>query len=482
MTARAWSAWSAALAALVSFAALDLLIAYRSGVVFGVATLIVVVVLALVMQRPVTGIYLALLVIPLEYLSLRVGGNAGLSPTEGVLLLTAGAVAVRAGLLREEEQISAVHVLFGLFILVTLLGVTYAVDTIAVFKIVVIWTALLLCSIHVASRDRETLERVLICLAIAGGIVGIVAMATSGQQQLLAGGSLATGRAQASFQQPNVLAFFLAAAFPVALMLASRGRALLRVVMLAAALAAIGGLLLTLSREGMIGAFVAVLVLLAWPPFRRWLFSLLGVLVLVAALNLGTLTDQRGDAAIAGSRLSIVSERLATLTQGKTVGADPRVRIWSAAPDMIADRPLFGVGAANYAVWSPDYGVLEGTGVAYDHAHDILLTVAIEEGLIGAVVWVLFLFAIAAAGRRALRRRGEDFPLALAVVAALVAEFAMGIVDYPLRTNAIMGVLMVLVGALVAFDRLGAPGQAPAPTPPEPSGPPRIRVAAPASA
>ena len=342
-----------ALAALLAFTTFDILIAYRSGVVFAAAALFAVVILAAVLYRPEVGIYIALLAVPLEYLTLRVGGDAGLSPTEGALFLTALAVGLRTLVMGEEQPMGAAHTLFGVFIVVIVLGVAYAADTFAVMKIAVTWTVLLVCSVYVASRDRETIERILVCLAVAGGIVGIVAIATSGQQQLVAGGALATGRAQGTFQQPNVLAFFLGLALPVALMLAARGRALMRALMLAAALAIVGGLVLSLSREGMIGAIVAVFVLLAWPPFRRQMFVLLAAILVVAAFNINTLTDPRGDAAIVGSRLSIVSERLGTLTQGKTVGADPRVKIWSAAPDMVADRPVLGVGAGNYSKRSP---------------------------------------------------------------------------------------------------------------------------------
>jgi O-antigen ligase len=301
---------------------------------------------------------------------------------------------------------------------------------------------------------------VLVCLAISGGIVGFVAMATSGTQQLAAGGTVATGRAQASFQQPNVLAFFLVLAFPVAVVLATRGTLVRRAVMAVAAGGVVGGLVLSLSRQGMIGAFVAVLVLLAWPQFRRQVFLLFALLLLVVALNLGTLSNQR-DASIVGSRLSIATERLQTLTSGRTVEQDPRVKIWSAAPAMIAAHPFLGVGAANYSKYAAEYGVVEGTGVAYDHAHDVFLTIAIETGVVGLAVFLLFLLAVARAGQRALRHRGRDYPLTLAVVAALIAELGMGIVDYPPRTNAIMGTILLLVGVLIAYDRLG-----PAPPPP----------------
>jgi O-antigen ligase len=472
VTAQAWTGWSAGLAAALAFAAADLFVAYQLGPLFGAVLIAAVAVSVLVAHRPIAGVYLALLAVPFEFFSVRVGGSAGLSPTEGLLALTALAVVARSVLREDEgEPIGLAHAAFGLFILVILVGVAYAQDSFAVLKIVFVWTVLLICSIHVASRDRATVERVLVCLAISGGIVGFVAMATSGNQQLAAGGAVATGRAQASFQQPNVLAFFLVLAFPVAVVLATRGTAWRRAVMAVAAGGVVGGLVLSLSRQGMIGAFVAVLVLLAWPRFRRQVFLLLALFLLILVLNLGTLTNQR-DASIVGSRLSIATERLQTLTSGRTVEQDPRVKIWSAAPAMIADHPFLGVGAANYSKYAADYGVVEGTGVAYDHAHDVFLTITIEEGIVGLAVFLLFLIAVARAGRRALRHGGEDYPLALAAVAALVAELGMGIVDYPPRTNAIMGTILLLVGVVIAYDRLGAASPAPEPAEATSAGPP----------
>ena len=463
MTARAWSSWSAALAALLALAAADLLLAYETKPVLALVAIAGVATFAAVLQRPVLGIYAAMLAVPFEFYSVRFGGSAGLSPTEGLLLMSAVAIAMRSLLGADEEHIGAAHAAFGAFILVMVAGFSYAQETLPVAKVVFQWTVILICAIHVSSRDRRTVANVLACVAIAGGVVGLIAMLGSGNQELHAGGSFATGRAQASFAQPNVLAFFLALAFPLALMLAGRGKLWWRILMLAMAAFAVGGLLLTLSRQGVIGMFLAVLVLLAWPPFRRWLFALLGIVVLVTALNFGTITSQR-DAAVVGSRLSIVGERLQTLTEGQQIKQDQRVKIWSAAPAMIADRPFFGVGAANYSVWSPRYNVMEAPGVAFDHAHDVFLTIAIEEGIVGLAVFLLFLAAAVVSGARALRSGGPDKPLALAIVAALVAELGMGIVDYPPRTNAIMGTIMVLVGALVAYDRLGAADRASAAT------------------
>ena len=51
-------------------------------------------------------------------------------------------------------------------------------------------------------------------IGVAGGILGAIAATTSGEQTLVDGGDAATGRAQAGFDHPAVLAFFLVSGVP----------------------------------------------------------------------------------------------------------------------------------------------------------------------------------------------------------------------------------------------------------------------------
>ena len=66
--------------------------------------------------------------------------------------------------------------------------------------------------------DTGDRRRILLVLAVSGGIVGVLAGVTSaGQEQELVGmGTEATGRAEGSFGHPNLLAVFLATALAAA--------------------------------------------------------------------------------------------------------------------------------------------------------------------------------------------------------------------------------------------------------------------------
>jgi O-antigen ligase len=434
-------------AAVALLAAAWTMLAYAAGPPMALAALGSAGVVVAVMWQPMVGVYLGLLSIPLELLSFRVGGSFGLSPSELLFLLTAAATAFHVAARSRTVTPSPVFGWFLALLLVGLLGVTFAEDTFVILRIVLMWSAFLTVAVLVSSGTPQELERVLRTLGLTGGIVGLVALATTGDQHLMAGGVIASNRAEATFAHPNVLAFCLQMAIPVALVTGMRARGLVKIVMLAAAAVAVAGLMLTLSRGGIVGAGISLAVLLAWAPFRRYAGAILLVLSLFALANIGSLHD---------SSASLVAQRLSTLNS-EGIRDNPRTKIWRATPDIIADYPFLGTGMGNFGEVSPRYGIRDLGGFAYDHAHNIVLTFAAETGLIGVFLFLGFVFAVARAGMRALRAGDwPGFAPALAVAASLVGLFVTSLGEYPPRTNVIMAMIMVLVGSLVAYERLAS--------------------------
>jgi O-antigen ligase len=438
---------SAGVAAVALLAAAWTMLAYAAGPPMALAALVSAGVVVAVMWQPMVGVYLGLLSIPLELLSFRVGGSFGLSPSELLFLLTAAATAFHVAARSRTITPSPVFGWFLALLLVGLLGLTFAEDTFVIVRIVLMWSAFLAVAALVSSGTPEELERVLRAVGLTGGIVGLIALATTGDQQLMAGGVIASNRAEATFAHPNVLAFCLQMSIPVALVTGMRARGLMKVVLLAAAAIAVAGLALTLSRGGIVGAGISLAVLLAWAPFRRYAGAILLVLSLFALANLGSLHD---------SSASLVAQRLGTLNS-EGIRDNPRTKIWRATPDIIADYPFLGTGMGNFGEVSPRYGIRDLGGFAYDHAHNIVLTFAAETGLIGVFLFLGFVFAVARAGMRALRAGDwPGFAPALAVAASLVGLFVTSLGEYPPRTNVIMAMIMVLVGSLVAYERLAS--------------------------
>lgn len=427
-----------------ALAALQVLLLYQYGMGPGVLVFPAVALLGLIGWKPEVGLYAALLAVPLEAFNLSLGVG-GLSPTEGLFFLTAASVGLRmAAGIRSRHAHPA---LIGLAVLLAVIaiGFFYAENTVVITKIMVVWTSFVVVAVHVATLGRVEIERALLALAVAGGVVGIVAITGAGQQEALAGGAIVTGRAQAGFQHPNVLAFFIVLTLPGALVLAARGPVWRRSLAGAAASLALAGLVLTLTRGAILGAALSLLVLLWWAPFRRFSGVLLVGLALFSAFNFQRLTQSQ--------EFAVVSKRLETVTNfGSTSGS--RLTIWKVVPDMVADHPFLGVGMGNFSVASPHYGLRDIKGTAFDHAHNVVLTMAAELGLIGLALFMFLTYLVARTAVRALRNRGSpDFPLALACSSALLGIAGSSISDVPYRTNAITGVLMLHIGALVAFER-----------------------------
>lgn len=423
------------------------LLAYRLGPHIALVALAGTTVGVAILRAPIVGVCAGVLAIPLELLDLKLGGEAGLSPAEGVLLLTALAAGFRMLVLEQGRSIPAELLWFAAFLLVMSLGIFFAEEPFVVVKATVMWTAFLVVALYVSTLPRGRLDLVVGSVGLSGGIVGLIALLTTKEQELQAGGTLATNRAEATFAHPNVLSFALILAIPLALTLGVQRRGVVRGLMLGSAATATAGLMLSLSRGGIVAGLVSFLVLLAWPRFRRYAFGLLVVLAAYALFNLGSLQDSPA--------VSNVTQRLGTLTTQKGVGANPRINIWSETPGIVIDHPLLGVGQGNYPEVSTAYGIRDIGGLPFDHAHNLLLTVVAETGLIGLVLFTVFLVAVARSVRAALRDRASpSYPIVLAIVAALTGLLVTSVGEYPPRTNVIMATILVEIGALAGYVRL----------------------------
>jgi putative inorganic carbon (hco3(-)) transporter len=445
--------WPGALLAVLGVAALQLLVAYRTSPVIALATVVGLAVALAIAARPVLGVCAAFLAVPLEFLSLRVGGSFGLSASEALCILTAAAIAPRLVLDRTDGlvrgRLLSVYSPYALLLALTALGIVVAEDTFVVIKILVMWSAFGAISLYLASRvSQREIIWVLACVAFAGGISGIVALSGLSNQEVIAGGTIVSNRAQAGFQHPAVLAFFLLLSFPPALVLGLRGPRGLRLPMLALATFAALGLVFSLTRGAIIGAFVALLVLMAWKTFRRAALVLILAAGLYCGFNANALQQSR--------EVSVVGTRLSTIFNQQENRSNPRILIWKTAPRILADHPFLGIGQGNFASVSPHYGLYDVGSLPYNHAHDIFLNIAVELGVfgLGALVW--FLVSVGRLAAATLRARARPtFPLGVGLTAALGGILASSLFDYPPRTNVIMAAIMVEVGALIALEREG---------------------------
>jgi O-antigen ligase len=452
--AREIAAGIAALLAVVAFAAAYTFAAYRTEPYLPLVAGGVMLTALLAFTRPLIALLIALALVPLEVFSVSVA-NAGVTPAEAMFVFTGVAWAVRRIVGGELPLApSPLGKPFALLLLALLPGIAVAPDTFPIFKTLILWSAFyLVYQMIVVEARPETVREILFALAIAGGIVGLVAMAGTGggaQQELVGAGDIAEGRAVGSFDHPNTLATFLALGLPGALVLGLAGRVAARPLLLGAFALTFAGLALSLSRGGLLAVAGALGVMLIWPPFRRFVLVLVLVATGFAVVNANPFGDIQ--------QVNTVQERISSVGYSARQ-VDPRFAVWDKSPEIIAEHPFFGVGAVNFSEIAPSYGLTGlGQNETYEHAHNIPLTVFAELGIIGisALVWIAV--ALAKVVVTAYRRTsGVDRGLACALGAALVAVTVQGMVDYTLRSNVVVALLFVLAGCAVVLSRADRP-------------------------
>src|SRR5215218_5208998 len=373
--------------------------------------------------RPVWSLYLGILLIPLDLISFKLGG-AGLSPAEAVFVLTGGAWACRRLALGELPWVSTpLTGPLALLVLAVLPGVATAVDSFVVWKVVVLWGAFFFIFQMIAAEgDERSIRQLLFVLAISGGIVGAIAISGTATQQpeLVGVGDVARGRAKGTFGHPNTLAAFLALGLPGALALGLHGRLSWRPAALAAFGAMLVGISLSLSRGGLLAIAGALGLMLLWAPFRR--------AIVVAVVAAALLYAGGAHPLAAAPEVSTVTQRLNTVRYS-AAGVDPRFFVWERTPDVVVDSFPFGVGANNFPLVAPRYGLLLGAAAEspYEHAHNIPLTFLAELGVAGFVAVIWLAVALGKILARAYRHSdSERRGLVLAIGAALLALALQG--------------------------------------------------------
>jgi O-antigen ligase len=135
---------------------------------------------------------------------------------------------------------------------------------------------------------------------------------------------------------------------------------------------------------------------------------------------------------------------------------DSRMEIWSITSAAIADSFPVGTGLGSFEQVYRQYedpGSVTATYV--NHAHNDYLELALELGLPGIVLILLFLIWWGAAVIRTWNS-ALGTPAARAGAIATAAVLAHSIVDFPLRTAAISAIFAACLGLMAEYSRAGA--------------------------
>lgn len=249
---------------------------------------------------------------------------------------------------------------------------------------------------------------------------------------LLFGGSFL--RAYGTFAQPNPYAGYLGLVLPLALALGVwglTGKLGRRHPLVLMALPVLGLLLAALfasqSRSGWLGFAAAALVILL--VHSRKMALLLVSLALVAALAglAGAFqsslplpgTGPLGQAYTSvverlGAAVSIAAIRdiAAVEVNDANFATIERLAHWQAAREMWRDHPWLGVGFGNYEVIYPVY-VVGRWANPLGHAHNYLLNIGAETGLVGITAYLIFWILVFLVTYLAIRR-STGLPQAIA--------------------------------------------------------------------
>lgn len=427
-------------------------IGYLTKPVAPLIALVAISVAALIVARPIAGLYLAVATVPLELATVSLG-DAGFSPMEGILVLTGFVWAIKRLATGQVPYVpSPIGGLLALLVLTIVPGLVLAPQNFpALLKTIVMWMSFFFVyQMMVADSSRRTGTIVLLLLSISAAAVGIVSIVNSGGAlpELVDLGGEATGRALGSFESPNILGNFEALAMPGALALALRGPVVLRPLAWATLPMILAGLALSLSRGGLLGAAFGLGVMVLWQPFRRAAVMFAVLVVALSSLDLVHIREIQ--------YVDLVVRRLESIDNE----INPRWHVWSTTPEILSDHPVFGVGTYTFPEVAPRYGLIEAeTALPYEHAHSVPLTIAAERGLFGLAVLAAVGIAVIRLMIRALRRStGGTRPVAFAVIGALTAVALHGAVDYTLGSNPLVALTFILLG-LVTLLAAEQPGE-----------------------
>lgn len=297
-----------------------------------------------------------------------------------------------------------------------------------------------------------------VCAAVLIGATITAASGLSGGPYVQGtyGASVIQGRAVGVFSQPNEYGLYCAMVGAFSLGVASVSRGYLRYLGALCSVAGIAGLATSFSRGAWFGAATAALVMAILIPQTRRIQAVALTCVVTVLAAVSVIVPYWQLPGLLASRVLSVFTAEANPYDNRPALVAEGLRQW-------AERPILGVGPNMYPEESrtllSQTRTLEG-----QHAHNLIITIGAEQGLIGVLALTLFIVAVVSATRTARRlitgihsTTPSTIPMAAAVtlssVGALVVILAAGLVDYPLRNALTRSTAWLFVGLALAGQR-----------------------------
>lgn len=201
------------------------------------------------------------------------------------------------------------------------------------------------------------------------------------------------------------------------------------------------GLILSFSRGALIGVFAALIFVSFFSRWKRWLWLAIVLLIIIGFI-------------VPFTRHEIIS-----VFNVSDTSADVRVVMWKGAIRIIKANPIAGTGLASFPIVYEKYK--EASHVEFfpnpDH---LILSLWIEMGLAGLVVFFWLVIMFFKAGIRLLKRlqttgglQTTDYrlPLVVGLMAAIIAILVHGFFDTPYLKNDLAVEFWLLVGLMITI-------------------------------
>lgn len=321
------------------------------------------------------------------------------------------------------------------------------------WQILAAWLAI---SIAAVVRTPKQLHAVLICVLVGASIVAATGLQGGFNQSGAFDASIVDNRAMGVFSQPNEYGLYCSMLWAFSLGVACLCQGWARIVGALCSIVSVAGLAASFSRGSWLGAVVAAIAMAVLvPQTRRPQAIVLISVVTVLGASLVLVPYWRLP--------SLLLSRFVSIFNGESNPYDNRPALMTEGFREWGENLIFGVGPNMYPVESQTINsatrTLEG-----QHAHNLIVTMGAEQGIVGLIALGLFVAAIVGAVRAARRiavpkglPRPHHIPLGAAVTLAamggMIAISAAGLVDYPLRNALTRSTTWMLIGLLLAGQR-----------------------------
>ncbi|MFA5051948.1 MAG: O-antigen ligase family protein [Patescibacteria group bacterium] len=197
-------------------------------------------------------------------------------------------------------------------------------------------------------------------------------------------------------------------------------------------------LLFSFSRGAVIGVLVAIVFSSFFSSRKKWIWLALAVVLI-------------GSLIVPFTRHEIIS-----VIDVEDTSADVHVVMWKGAWRIIQAHPVLGTGLASFPVVYEQYKEASHTEF-FPNPDELYLTIWIEMGLAGLLVFGWLMVKYFHAGLKDIHRQSQDYwtrALLVGLMAAMVSLLVHGFFDTPYFKNDLAVIFWALLGLMVVVSRI----------------------------